>query len=569
MWIPFAVLAGICAVLTQPSRAVPLAPVAAGAYMQPAPAAPCTPRTLYEELREQAMRSGAVRGAGTEAATYPQYIWPMEKPLHNGNVTANYVDDNPAYGVITDYNDGTIAYDGHNGTDIGILDFRAMDKGFKVIAGAAGTVIQTSYIYGDRNIGPPFLDNGNFVFVQNAGGSQTWYFHMRRYSLTVDQGEVIVPGQMLGYAGSSGYSYGPHLHFEAGEYDSLGYWRPRDPWRGSYQPLPSLWISQEPYVGTTPMHVYDIGVTTQQASGGDVFNIPWNYFLDRLTQPAVMGANEPYLVVWFQMQAPVGATYTVEVRRPDNSLFGSYNYTFTAFATGAHVWVWNFAGYVPPSAYGTWTARVLIGGVTARAVQFPVNANTVYGPRFFPVAGRSFRIHGVTQFDTLRVSSLDPSVTYSLLSPPSFVSLRDSIVTIGATSNQPSRSLYFQAIATDTQGRRDTMWYHLVDPSKPVEQALAVGETPVSEGKVLLSVRSYPNPVREEAAIGFTLSGAVRARLQIFDTGGHAIATLLNGVLAEGAHLAHWNARDVPRGVYWYRLRAGVAEKSGRLVVAR
>ncbi|MEO8167800.1 MAG: hypothetical protein ABI623_06105, partial [bacterium] len=85
---------------------------------------------------------------------------------------------------------------------------------------------------------------------------------------------------------------------------------------------------------------------------------------------------------------------------------------------------------------------------------------------------------------TLRSSSFSGPVTYSLLNPPPFVSFSDSVVTIAGTSTQLSRSSYFQALATDGTGRQDTMWYHVVDTTKPPDpQAVQVIRTSL---KVLL-----------------------------------------------------------------------------------
>ena len=42
--------------------------------------------------------------------------------------------------------------------------------------------------------------------------------------------------------------------------------------------------------------------------------------------------------------------------------------------------------------------------------------------------------------------------------------------------------------------------------------------------------------------------------LKIYDLRGQLIATLADGFPAAGAHMATWDARDSPSGVYFYRL---------------
>lgn len=53
---------------------------------------------------------------------------------------------------------------------------------------------------------------GNVVFLDHGDGSQTRYAHLSRIAVTA--GEVVRQGDVLGYAGSTGWSTGPHVHFE-------------------------------------------------------------------------------------------------------------------------------------------------------------------------------------------------------------------------------------------------------------------------------------------------------------------------------------------------------------------
>lgn len=53
---------------------------------------------------------------------------------------------------------------------------------------------------------------GNYVALQHAGGASTLYAHMS--STAVSPGQSVSVGQVIGFVGSSGRSFGPHLHFE-------------------------------------------------------------------------------------------------------------------------------------------------------------------------------------------------------------------------------------------------------------------------------------------------------------------------------------------------------------------
>ncbi len=53
---------------------------------------------------------------------------------------------------------------------------------------------------------------GNAVVIDDGGGMANLYAHQSRMAVSV--GQVVTAGQVIGYIGSTGYSTGPHLHFE-------------------------------------------------------------------------------------------------------------------------------------------------------------------------------------------------------------------------------------------------------------------------------------------------------------------------------------------------------------------
>lgn len=54
---------------------------------------------------------------------------------------------------------------------------------------------------------------GNVVYLKHRGNTQTTlYAHLSRY--LVSTGDVVTPGQLIGYTGNTGQSDGIHLHFE-------------------------------------------------------------------------------------------------------------------------------------------------------------------------------------------------------------------------------------------------------------------------------------------------------------------------------------------------------------------
>jgi hypothetical protein len=53
---------------------------------------------------------------------------------------------------------------------------------------------------------------GNLVIVEHEGGWRSYYAHLAEFA--VEEGQTVRQGELLGGAGTTGYSTGPHLHFE-------------------------------------------------------------------------------------------------------------------------------------------------------------------------------------------------------------------------------------------------------------------------------------------------------------------------------------------------------------------
>jgi len=55
---------------------------------------------------------------------------------------------------------------------------------------------------------------GRYVRIRHANGYKTAYAHMSGYSHKIYEGAQIKQGDLVGFVGSTGYSTGPHLHYE-------------------------------------------------------------------------------------------------------------------------------------------------------------------------------------------------------------------------------------------------------------------------------------------------------------------------------------------------------------------
>jgi murein DD-endopeptidase MepM/ murein hydrolase activator NlpD len=59
---------------------------------------------------------------------------------------------------------------------------------------------------------------GNLIVVKHRLGFASWYAHLGR--VNVAPGQAVSGGTLLGYAGSTGRSTGPHLHWEVRRFDT-------------------------------------------------------------------------------------------------------------------------------------------------------------------------------------------------------------------------------------------------------------------------------------------------------------------------------------------------------------
>lgn len=102
---------------------------------------------------------------------------------------------------------GTQIY--HSGIDIGV------DTGTPIVAADSGVVIEADWLGG----------YGYAVVIDHGNGLSTLYGH--NSELAVSPGQSVQQGQVIAYAGSTGYSTGPHCHFEVrvngSPVDPMGY----------------------------------------------------------------------------------------------------------------------------------------------------------------------------------------------------------------------------------------------------------------------------------------------------------------------------------------------------------
>lgn len=111
-----------------------------------------------------------------------KFMWPVAGRIQSGFGNRMH----PIFGVVRF----------HSGIDI------VAPYGTLIKAADGGQVVQAGYFGG----------YGYSIMVYHGGGFATWYAHLS--SIRVSVGQFVERGQVIGLVGSTGWSTGPHLHFE-------------------------------------------------------------------------------------------------------------------------------------------------------------------------------------------------------------------------------------------------------------------------------------------------------------------------------------------------------------------
>ena len=169
---------------------------------------------LEEQETAEANLQKEIAKAAAAAGTNNKYFSGMFSwPTTSSYITANFGWYSPG---------GYSAW--HSGTDIGV------PRGTQVMAAASGKVIKAVTVTSDPN-GPytaaGYKDHsfsaangygyGNYIMLDNgldSKGNRIYTLYAHLSTVSVSAGQNVAEGQVIGYSGNTGNSYGAHLHFE-------------------------------------------------------------------------------------------------------------------------------------------------------------------------------------------------------------------------------------------------------------------------------------------------------------------------------------------------------------------
>ncbi len=130
--------------------------------------------------------------------------WPVEHPTMT-----------QGFGLTSFAKSGSYGYDknGQPNPHRGV-DFQA-SVGTPILAAAPGTVRDAT----DMDKSPGCYSYGKWILIDHDNGLSTLYAHLS--VISVSAGQYVKQGEIIGYAGSTGYATGPHLHFTVFDRDAV------------------------------------------------------------------------------------------------------------------------------------------------------------------------------------------------------------------------------------------------------------------------------------------------------------------------------------------------------------
>lgn len=170
-------------------------------------------RQEEERRRQEEERKQQQGDNGDDGNDTPSYDGPssIDVPSSGG-----YVWPTPGFYYLSSVFYEARSYEYHGGIDIAGADI----MNTPIFAAASGTVISSCSScthnwskYYSCGCGGGY---GNYVWIDHGNGKETIYGHMT-YPV-VSTGDYVTAGQLIGYVGTTGFSTGPHLHFECRYY---------------------------------------------------------------------------------------------------------------------------------------------------------------------------------------------------------------------------------------------------------------------------------------------------------------------------------------------------------------
>lgn len=122
---------------------------------------------------------------------------------------------------------------------------------------------------------------------------------------------------------------------------------------------------------------------------------------------------------------------------------------------------------------------------------------------------------------------------------------------------------YYRVIASDGTGL-ESDWSNI----KGIQGGYSIpGGNQFNEPHLSVLSQNYPNPFNPITTIHYTLPQQAKISLRIFDITGRLVQTLVNEEKEQGNYSVTWNAKNMPSGVYLYKIDTGSYSKVKKMLL--
>ncbi len=101
----------------------------------------------------------------------------------------------------------------HKGSNAYAVDF-PMKIGSKIFAARDGMIVDIKEDSVRGGYDKQFRSDGNFITIEHDDGTMATYYHLKKNGVRMNLREKVKKGDHIAYSGNTGYSSGPHLHFQ-------------------------------------------------------------------------------------------------------------------------------------------------------------------------------------------------------------------------------------------------------------------------------------------------------------------------------------------------------------------